>query len=102
MRVITGSARGLRLQTLSGEDTRVYAAICAGDISYSIMENFGYEYAALATVTELATASTSTEITVSAYVITNEGEKLYGRSATLLYTGESDGEGYPVFSIVEE
>ena len=86
-------------ETVSGETTKVYTAIYGGDTLYSIKDNFGYAYAGLATVTELALDSASTELAVSAYVVTMDGEKLYGRSATLLYTGETDGEGYPVLTV---
>ena len=86
-------------ETVSGETTKVYDAIYGGDTLYSIKDNFGYKYAGLATVTELALDSESTELAVSAYVVTMDGEKLYGRSATLLYTGETDGEGYPVLTV---
>jgi hypothetical protein len=93
------TAEGAKL--LSGVDTRVYTAIRSGETLYSIKDNFGYEYAALATVTGLALDSESTEIEVRTYVTTQEGEKLFGRSLTLVYTGEVDADGYPVVSIAE-
>ena len=88
--------------TLSGVDTRVYSSIYGGGTQYSIKDTFGYEYAALATVTGLAIDSENTRLEIRAYVTAHNGEKVYGNGATLLYIGELDADGYPVFSSVSE
>ena len=88
--------------TLSGVDTRVYSSIYGGGTQYSIKDTFGYEYAALATVTGLAIDSENTRLEIRAYVTAHNGEKVYGNGTTLLYIGELDADGYPVFSSVSE
>jgi hypothetical protein len=89
-------------RTRSGVDTRVYASIYGGETLYSIKDNFGYEYASLATVKGLALDSDFTELVVRTYVVTREGETRYGRGATLRYIGALNGEGYPDFSVEME
>ena len=93
-------AEGTR--TLSGQDTRVYTALYGGETLYSIKEELGYEYAALATVKGLALDSDFTELVVRTYVVTREGETQYGRGATLVYTGMLDSEGYSELAVVAE
>lgn len=88
-------------QMITGETDKVYTSIYGGNIPYSIKKQFGYKYAALATVTGLATDSSSTELTIAAYVTTDAGEKIYGEGATLRYVGTVDSEGYPEFSLVD-
>ncbi|MBO5305883.1 MAG: hypothetical protein J6B12_03880, partial [Clostridia bacterium] len=88
-------------KTVSGTSTTVYSAIFGGENSYSIKEHFGFEYAALATVTELDLNSESTELEICAYVTTSSGERLYGESLTILYTGDLTTDGFPAFSIIK-
>ncbi len=97
--VTVTTAEGTKM--LSGKDTRVYTAILAGETEYSVKDNFGYEYAAFATVKSLA-LDTAAEILVRAYVVTQDGETLYGRDATLVYSGARDADGYPVVSVKAE
>lgn len=85
-------------QTLAGLDRKVYRSVYGGEQSYSIKEHFGYEYAALATVTGLAADSEYTKLEIRTYVVL-DGEKLYGEGMTLLYTGVMNDEGYPELSI---
>ena len=87
--------------TVSGTDQKVYTSLYGGNTAYSVKEHFGYEYAALATVTGLALESEYVKLEVQAYVI-SDGEKLYGDGAVLTFTGTTDGNGYPAFSFETE
>ena len=88
-------------RTLKGSDVRVYSSIYGGDKLYSAKDMFGFEYVALATVTNLVLDSEATKIMVRTYVTTQDGEDIYGRAATLHYAGVLDGEGYPKFTAEE-
>ena len=88
-------------ETLSGADNKAYSSIYGGNTAYSIKECFGYEYACLATLKGLSVDSEYTKLHISTYVVLS-GEKLYGKSATLLYTGTADVNGYPVLTFKAE
>jgi hypothetical protein len=88
-------------QTLTGTNTMAYSAIRGDETLYSVKQHFGYEYACLATVTGLSTASEATTIEIRAYVTTSDGERLYGNAMTLRYSGTQNAAGYPELSIVD-
>lgn len=90
------------VQTLSGKDYKVYSSIYGGMTAYSIKDNFGYEYAGLATVTGLATDSTYTKIELRSYATAKDGTATYGTGCTLLYTGETNEGGFPTLSFEVE
>ncbi len=93
------TASGTR--TLSDTTTKVYASLYGGDTLYSVKEQLGYTYAALATVTGLTVDEGTIEIVISAYVVSPSGERLYGNGATLIYSGEQNIGGYPKFTVVK-
>ena len=78
----------------------MYTAIRAGETEYSVKDNFGYEYAAFATVKGMA-LDAEAEVAIRAYVVTQNDEVLYGRDATLVYSGALDTDGYPELSVVK-
>ena len=86
---------------LFGTDTRVYSAIYGGDTLYSVKDEFGFEYAAIATVKNLSTYSFDTELTIRTYVVSNDDEKLYGTGETLYYAGKTDNQGYPAIEFTK-
>ena len=88
--------------TLSGTDDKAYSSIFGGTTEYSIKEHFGYEYAGLATITNLAIDSSYTKIEIRTFVTTMGGEVKYGKSGTLLYTGALDENDYPRLETVTE
>ena len=89
------------IKTVSGKNDRAYSSVYSGKTEYSIKEHFGYDYASLATVTGLAADSEYVKIEIRTYVVDN-GTRLYGNGATLIYTGETDANGYPALSFDAE
>lgn len=89
------------INTASATTHTAYSAIYGGNVSYSIKEYFGFEYACLGTLRGLAVDSEYTKLEIQTYVV-SEGEKIYGSGATLLYTGTADANGYPVFTFEAE
>jgi hypothetical protein len=87
---------------LTGSNTKAYSSVYGGGKSYGIKENFGYDYACLATLTGLDAASKYTELVVRPYVISVEGAKRYGEATILVYEGKTDSNGYPVLRVQEE
>ena len=90
------------VKPLSGMDDKAYSSIYGGNTAYSIKETFGYEYAGLATITNLAIDSIYTKLEIRPFVTTMDGEKQYGKSGTFLYTGELDDDGYPSLSFIAD
>lgn len=88
------------VRTVSTTSHTVYSSFYGGGTQYSVKENFNYNYAGLATVTGLAIDSSYTKIEIRSYVTTPDGKKAYANEKTLLYTGATDEEGYPVLSVV--
>ena len=86
--------------TRAGRDSRVYSSIFGGQTEYAVSEISDYPYAILATVTGLKTTSSYIRLAIQPFAVTFEGERVYGKTAALVYTGESDDEGYPVFASV--
>ncbi len=66
--------------------------------TYNIKDLYGYSYAAALEIPELPEDPPygSLEIVVRPYVLGMDGVRLYGKSAILLYSGETDGNGFPV------
>ena len=89
-------------ETYTGEAEQVYSSVLGGETEYSIKELFGYEYAAIATITGLDAASEYTKIEVSAYFILHVGTISRGADVTLYYTGETNPQGYPLLSTTHE
>ena len=85
-------------ETYTGETEQVYSAVYGGETEYSIKELFGYEYAAIATVTGLDASSAYTKIEVNAYFVYYGGEVSRGADVTLYYTGTANAQGYPHLS----
>lgn len=85
------------VKELSDTNTKAYSSIYGGQTSYSIKENFGYEYAALATITGLDANADFFELVIFPYTL-SEGEenKIYGDPVSLAYAGKTDAVGYPV------
>ena len=88
--------------TLSSRGTTVYSSVYGGDVEYSFKETTGFEYAYFATVTGLVTASEYIRLEVRPYVTSQSSQKLRGTEGTLLYTGDLDGDGYPILSFTEK
>ncbi len=88
---------------LQGTDVRAYTSVYGGGCSYNIMDTFGYQYACIATVTGLDFDSSYLEMVIRPYITEPDGSRKYGKTAHLLYTGETDENGYPTFqSIAKE
>lgn len=83
------------VSTVSGTDSKAYSAIYGGNTSHRIKDIFGYEYACLATITELDATLSRIELDIRAYVTTGSGVTQYGAGAVLVYEGASDASGYP-------
>ena len=85
--------------TISDRAKVVYESVkdAAGN-SLNILENFGYNYAAAIEIPDLPVDpdSGALEIVIRPYVLGANGLRMYGVSAVLVYTGETDDEGYPV------
>lgn len=100
--VTTKDGEGNDVVTSASATTHTaYSAIYGGNVSYSIKEYFGFEYACLGTIKGLAADSDYTKLEISTYVV-SDGEKVYGNGATLIYTGETDANGYPALSFDAE
>lgn len=85
-------------EMLTGETTLVYSSVYGGGSYHSIKDNFGYEYAALATVKNLAIHSKYTKLEIRTYVVPRDGNAIYNTGTTLLYTGLQTENGYPALS----
>ncbi len=85
-----------------GTDTKAYSAVYGGNTSYNIKENFGYDYACLATIKGLDATSKHTELVVRPYILDLDGTKRYGVTTVLAYRGQTDSDGYPVLSEVND
>ena len=81
---------------ITGTDKFVYSSVFGGSTEYSILDNFGYEYAGLATVTNLNANLPFTELVIFPYTVSLSGDKLYGTPISLAYTGETDASGFPL------
>lgn len=87
--------------TLSSRGTEVYSSVFGGEVEYSVKETTGFEYAYFATVKGLVTASDYIELEVRPYVASWSGKKTRGADGVLLYTGDVDDGGYPIFAFAE-
>ena len=97
---LTKNASGetVAIQT-EGTDVKAYSSIYGGDTLYSVKDNFGYEYACLATVTGVNSASDYTELVIFPYTTSGSGNRIYGTSLSLVYRGESEN-GYPTLDVI--
>jgi hypothetical protein len=82
---------------LTGSDTKVYSSIYAGNTAYSIKNNFGYQYASLATIKGLDSNLDRLELVIFPYTTNGQNNRVYGKAIALVYTGETK-DGYPIFS----
>ena len=89
-------------ETYTGESNVVYSSVYGGGSRHSVKECFGYEYAAIATVTGLDAESTYTKLEASAYFVLADGTISRGAGVTLYYTGTMDQNGYPLLSTTFE
>ena len=89
-------------ETYTGESNIIYSSVYGGGSRHSVKECFGYEYAAIATVTGLDTDSQYTKIEASAYFVLSDGSISRGADVTLYYTGTMDQNGYPLLSTAFE
>ncbi len=79
-----------------GTSNKAYSSIYGGDKLYTIKEEFGYEYACLATIENL-NKNVFTELVIFPYTTSADGNKIYGSAISLIYTGTGDtyADGYP-------
>jgi len=97
--VLTKDASGnVTEKEITGTDKSVYSSVFGGSTEYKISELFGYEYAGLATIENLNANLPFTELVIFPYTVSPKGEKIYGTPMSLVYGGEMDANGYPVFT----
>ena len=98
---LTENAGGetVAIQT-EGSDTKAYDAVYGGGKSYSVKDNFGYNYACLATITGVDSSSDYTELVVFPYTTSVDGKRIYGAGISLVYRGNAEN-GYPILDVVK-
>lgn len=90
------------IKTYTGESEQVYSSVFGGETLYSVKDLFGYNYAAIATVSGLDADSEYIKIEASAYFVLFNGNVSRGADVTLYYTGETNAQGYPLLSATPE
>ncbi len=101
--VLTKDASGkVNATELDGTSTSAYSSIYSGSTEYNIKKHFGYDYACLATIKNLDATREHFELVVFPYTLSHEGNKLYGDAISLIYTGQTDANGYPAFTVRED
>ncbi|MBO4979304.1 MAG: DNRLRE domain-containing protein [Clostridia bacterium] len=91
-------------ESVSRQSNLVYTDVMDGNGNvYNVKELAGYSYVAAIPITGIPSTPSGdrTEIVIRPYVLTDNGIRRYGLSTSLVFTGEVDGEGYPVLSLPE-
>ena len=98
--VLTRDEDGLvQSETLSLKAKEIYETLTdAAGNTYNIKELYGYNYAAALELSDLPLepAGDYFELVLRPYVLGMDGIRRYGLATTMLYTGETDAEGYPI------
>ncbi|MBQ7381030.1 MAG: hypothetical protein IJW69_02990, partial [Clostridia bacterium] len=66
-----------------------------------VKTSYGYSYAAVQALPSAPSAEYF-ELVVRPYLLLEDGVRVYGESSVLCYTGERDGDGYPILTRVTE
>ena len=86
-------------KTHSVSNREVYTALNAGGTSISAAD-LGATYLSTFTLSDLDFYSDRIELAIRPYVLSPEG-RVYGKSSLLVWTGETDDDGYPYFYVPE-
>ena len=87
---------------ISADTCDIYTDINGGGKSYNVKSTFSYNYAAAITVSGLPETPRAggMELVIRPYVEGFDGIRRYGVATKVAYTGQTDGNGYPVFEPV--
>lgn len=88
---------------LSAKAYEVYETVKGDGKDYNVKDAFSYNYAAALTVSDLPVTpgAGGVELIVRPYVEGNDGIRRYGLATKMIYVGEKDEKGYPVFAPVD-
>ncbi len=89
---------------ISADTCEIYTDINGGGKSYNVKSAFSYNYAAAITVSGLPEKPRDggMELVIRPYVEGFDGIRRYGVATKMLYKGQKDAAGYPVFSPVND
>lgn len=87
---------------LSASVEELYTTVNGGGKTYDVKSEFSYNYAAALTVSDLPEkpGEGGVELVVRPYVEGHDGIRRYGLATKIVYLGEKDDDGYPIFAPV--